>query len=76
MWVIREGVSYMQVEVCKVMGVCKGLVRQRGGRRFFSGPACCRGSRDGCGVTAQPSLPATDKAVRHGRQLIPSLLNY
>ncbi len=34
------------------------------------------GSGDGCGVTAQPSLPATDKAARHGRQLIPSLLNY
>lgn len=37
----------------------------------FCGPACCEGGGDGCGVTAQPSLPATDKAARHGRRLIP-----
>lgn len=27
--------------------------------------------RNGCNVTAQPSLPVTDKAARHKRQLIP-----
>lgn len=39
-------------------------------------PACCGGTEERRSVTAQPSLPTADKAVRHGRQLIPLLLNY
>lgn len=59
-----------QVKVCQVLG----LVRVRG--RGLCRTACCRSIGDGCGVTAQTSLPATDKAARHRRWLIPSLQNY
>lgn len=33
------------------------------------------GEGGGGGVAAHPSLPVTDKAARHKRQLIPLLLN-
>lgn len=53
-----------------------GAVRGGGGVWGCCGPACREGGGVGCDVTAQPSLDATDKAARHGRQLIPTLLNY
>lgn len=40
---------------------------------LYGTPACDRGCRDGCSVTAHPSLPTTDKAARLGQQLIPLL---
>lgn len=61
---------YTQVEVCQVLGL------HRGRGLGVCNPACCGGTGERCGVTAQPSLPTADKAVRHGRQLIPLLLNY
>lgn len=66
----------MRVQLCSVCRYVLGLVRKAVGGGFNCGPACYRGSGKGCGVTAQPSLPAADKAARHRHQLILLLLNY
>lgn len=66
----------MQIEVCQVLDKNKGWWERGVGGGGFAVQPVAKATGEGCGMTAQGSLPTTDKAVRHGRPLIPLLLNY